>query len=254
MFCTKCGKEIKEGAKFCTACGFPIKDNAAFMKEAATEKNEEKQMPVGHKEKPKVVRNICIIVAVVFLLLFCGLFVYLLLNKHDVFEKTVSKSKKDEMVLLDDSELDDSTNDNSNMGFDDEFFDDALNESKAEIDNEEAVILYYEDADSTELESSESDSLDVNLDEFILPNSDSQFLKDSDLKGFSSEDCRLARNEIYARHGRIFKDVELQNYFNSKSWYNGTIKPEDFSESILNEYETANRDLIVAYEKQHNFR
>ena len=43
----------------------------------------------------------------------------------------------------------------------------------------------------------------------------------------------IARNEIYARHGRKFNDSELQAYFNSKSWYKGTVNPEDFSTSVF---------------------
>ena len=65
---------------------------------------------------------------------------------------------------------------------------------------------------------------------------------------------RLARNELYARHGRIFQDEGLRNYFNSIDWYEPTIEGEDFQESILNEFEIANRDLIVAYEKEIGYQ
>jgi hypothetical protein len=43
-------------------------------------------------------------------------------------------------------------------------------------------------------------------------------------------------------------DQELQDYFNSKSWYRGTIRPEDFSESMLSETEKANIETIKKYE------
>ena len=91
---------------------------------------------------------------------------------------------------------------------------------------------------------------DVDAYEYILPNSASEYLTKSDLKGLSAKECRLARNEIYARHGRRFQDEELQKYFDSCSWYEGTIEPEDFQESMLNEYEKANRDLISSYEQK----
>ncbi len=87
--------------------------------------------------------------------------------------------------------------------------------------------------------------------DYILPGSDSTYLSRSDLEGLSSDELRLARNELYARHGRKFDDPTLQEYFNSKDWYNGTIDPNDFSdESMLNNYEVANRDLILAYESE----
>lgn len=90
--------------------------------------------------------------------------------------------------------------------------------------------------------------------DYILPGSDSRYLSRSDLEGFTAEDCRLARNEIYARHGRMFQDEALQNYFNSFEWYHPSISPDDFDESMLNDYEVANRDLIVAYESEKGYR
>ena len=90
--------------------------------------------------------------------------------------------------------------------------------------------------------------------DYILPGSDSRYLTMSDLEGLTAEECRLARNELYARHGRIFEDEGLKNYFGSKDWYNGTISGEDFSESMLNDYEIANRDLIVEYETEQGYR
>lgn len=85
-------------------------------------------------------------------------------------------------------------------------------------------------------------------DEYIFPYSDSQYLTDSDLWSMSSDELRIARNEIYARHGRMFKDQTLQNYFNSKSWYIPSVRPEDFNEHWLNEYEKANAQLIKSFE------
>lgn len=90
--------------------------------------------------------------------------------------------------------------------------------------------------------------------EYILPNSDSTYLSEADIEILSKDALKLARNEIYARHGRRFNDDALQGYFDSCSWYTGTILPEDFSESVLNEYEKANRDLITNYEKQMGYR
>ena len=59
---------------------------------------------------------------------------------------------------------------------------------------------------------------------------------------------------MYARHGRKFDDEDLQSYFNGKSWYTPSIDPTEFPESLLNEYEIANRDLIVEYEIDNGFR
>lgn len=81
--------------------------------------------------------------------------------------------------------------------------------------------------------------------EFILPGSDSRYLTEQDLIGLTAEQLRLARNEIYARHGRKFRDEALQSYFDSKAWYVGTIEPDQFKDqSMLNEYEKKNLTVI----------
>ena len=60
---------------------------------------------------------------------------------------------------------------------------------------------------------------------------------DEALGALFAEDLRLLRNEIYARHGRVFKDKSLQKYFDSQAWY----KPNpDFKDDQLSEIETAN--------------
>ena len=56
----------------------------------------------------------------------------------------------------------------------------------------------------------------------------------------------LAKNEIYARHGYIFKNEDLYNYFMGCVWYNPTCKAEDFDDSVLNEYEKANLEILAS--------
>lgn len=84
--------------------------------------------------------------------------------------------------------------------------------------------------------------------EYVLWNSSCQLLDASALRSLSSEELKLARNEIYARHGRLFSDPGLQAYFSSKSWYHGTIDPRDFDSSVFSDIEKRNIDLIVAEE------
>lgn len=56
-------------------------------------------------------------------------------------------------------------------------------------------------------------------DGFLFPDSDRRFLAEADLKDMSAIELRIARNEIFARHGRFFKDQVLANYFSQFSWY-----------------------------------
>lgn len=90
--------------------------------------------------------------------------------------------------------------------------------------------------------------------EYILPGSDVYLISEDDLYGFDEFDCKIARNEIYARYGRKFDSPEIQEYFDNCSWYVGTIKPSDFSNSLLSDVEIKNLDTIIAYEKKMGYR
>ena len=81
----------------------------------------------------------------------------------------------------------------------------------------------------------------------LIPGSSSEPLSESDLEGLSAEEVRIARNEIYARHGLIFQSEDLQEYFSSQDWYQGTTTDAD---SIsLSEVEIENIEKIVDYEE-----
>lgn len=83
--------------------------------------------------------------------------------------------------------------------------------------------------------------------DYVLPGSDSRYIPQEEIRALTKEELRIARNEIYARHGRIFKDEGLQAYFNSKPWY--SRKKAEVAESELNKFEIANRDAIIQAEK-----
>lgn len=54
----------------------------------------------------------------------------------------------------------------------------------------------------------------------------------------------LAKNEIYARHGYIFANEDLYNYFMGCIWYSPTCDSADFNDSVFNEYEKANLEIL----------
>lgn len=97
--------------------------------------------------------------------------------------------------------------------------------------------------------SSEQDFSKASQGSYILPDSATHKYTSSELSAYSNWELYLARNEIYARHGRLFKNRDLQEYFNSQSWYNGTISPDNFNDSVLNSTEAANVDTIRSVEQ-----
>jgi hypothetical protein len=83
-----------------------------------------------------------------------------------------------------------------------------------------------------------------NISEYILPDSATKYYEMDDVNWLRTDEVRLAINEIYARHGRMFKSEDLQNYFNSKSWYHPTIPADQFDDSILNDCERHNIEVL----------
>lgn len=71
-----------------------------------------------------------------------------------------------------------------------------------------------------------------------------------DLSILDSYGLKITRNEIFARHGRMFSDQELQEYFKRQQWYVPQIAANDFDTSCLNEVEKYNVNLISVYEEQ----
>ncbi len=67
------------------------------------------------------------------------------------------------------------------------------------------------------------------------------------LEGLFIEDASQMRQEIYARHGKVFKEPWLQKYFSSFEWYKAD---PDFSDASLSEVEKKNIATIAAYEKR----
>jgi len=66
------------------------------------------------------------------------------------------------------------------------------------------------------------------------------------LDGLFLEDASQMRQEIYARHGKVFKEPWLQKYFSSFDWYKADA---NFTEAALTDVEKKNIATIAAYEK-----
>ena len=82
---------------------------------------------------------------------------------------------------------------------------------------------------------------------------------DSDARFYSIEEMQqiswrpeltaVFRNEIYARHGYIFKNDFWNDFFSTFTWYSGEYPADAFDSGVFNEYEKANLKLAVEMEK-----
>ena len=90
--------------------------------------------------------------------------------------------------------------------------------------------------------------------DYILDFSSQREVNDADLAGLSLAELRIARNEIFARHGRQFKDIMLNQWFYSKIWYlniGAKYAPDEFDAiwpSPLSKLELQNIEFIKNYE------
>lgn len=90
-------------------------------------------------------------------------------------------------------------------------------------------------------------------DEYILP-TDIRYITFSDLDKFTRDDMFYVTNEIYARHGYIFKDRDLAKYFESRSWYRKVTSDMSVVEREFSTIEKANIETIVDYERSKGWR
>lgn len=131
-------------------------------------------------------------------------------------------------------------------------------EIAAEIMNENSNTKEYAVTDEINLKRSGAAPAQLESNEdYIFPDSDSRMLSKDELMDKTAQELKIARNEIYARHGREFTDESVQEYFNEKSWYTPIYAPEDFDkkgDEWFNDYEYANKTLIAEVEEELGYR
>lgn len=221
--CPVCNKQNENGS-YCTQCGALLTENSYNEIEFDVERNPDVV------ERPSVMKYAMIVIAAI---ICCALAVVLLQKKVQIAEPSITKKNTEKFVrdILD----------SQTVGVDDNSGTEQSGENTENIEN------------TKNIENTENIGNLAN-EGYILPDSGSRYLDKSEIQHLSKEELRLARNEVYARHGRRFDDVSLQEYFNSKAWYSGTIAPSDFTESMLNEYEIQNTRMISDYEKEMGYR
>lgn len=284
MFCTKCGNELPVNAKFCTKCGTKVeafqpgaiqpnptpqrasvpqqeptqqqtpvrqaspapqpqqKKNEKVTKTKNSEKVSNKNKNETEKKSGSGAMVYLLIGAAVLIIILIAIIVLLFIKgnqpakQDDITDKPVVTTEQ-----TTETEMSTEQTDRKDVSGQQE-----ASEKTSEVINKE---------DTTGNEDMGTDgAVGEEEAEYILPESASRLLTEADLENLTQEDLRIARNEIYARHGRKFLDEGLQEYFNGKSWYNGTIEPDDFKEDMLSEIERTNEDTIVNYETKMGYR
>lgn len=122
-----------------------------------------------------------------------------------------------------------------------------LSEEQSNHENEQKLEIANDDKqENTEVE-------DVNVDNNSdvvngdYPEGSLRLLTADDLMTKSKAELKIMRNEIFARHGYIFKTPAMIKHFANQSWYHGRYT--DVS-SMLSNIERKNVSLIKKYENR----
>ena len=210
MYCYKCGYELKDVTNFCGKCG----SKNVYDDLIPNDKQITTSEIITKRTKPKGF----IILGVLILLLSLGFgSYYISLSKF--FSDNYNNSKKtstENKVIPNDNKVNKDSSVKSDV---------ASSANKTDIDDINSPNYY------------------------IFSESGSKKLLDSDVSIITKENLTLARNEIYARHGFVFKDERFKSYFTNKSWYKPNPNFKD-SDEKLNNVEIYNVELISKYENQ----
>ncbi|MBZ9685949.1 YARHG domain-containing protein [Clostridium estertheticum] len=240
MYCSKCGYQLEDGTNFCRKCGskniynnlVPNEKKSTFNLDTSSKETNTKEIKakeVNSKQvntkqanskkinskqtKPKGF----IILGILILLLSVGFGSYYL---------SISK------LLSDNSKKSEETTPKNKVAPTDT------------TPKKDANIKPDVPASTAKTDISNINSPDY----YIFPKSGSEKLIDADVSKLIKENLTLARNEIYARHGLVFKGETFKSYFSKKTWYtpNPNFKGSD---GELNDAEKYNIQLILKYEK-----
>lgn len=238
MICPECGAESRPGSKVCTACG---------KKLPMADREDRLIYPRKKKHPLRVVSLIALVLAAILFLSAAVLFL----------SKTLSSTKKDPDPLQNlTDELPDTPEDPQPVVPEPDQVPVDVTPAEDEPSGDDVPAEPDEptgDEIPAEPDEPTGDEIPAEPDEpaetgYIFPDSDSRLLTEQDIQGLSAWELKVARNEIYARHGRRFNSQELQNYFDSRDWYQGTVAPGDFTDEMLSEIELANVRFLKAAE------
>lgn len=97
------------------------------------------------------------------------------------------------------------------------------------------------------------DARDIHFDaeKYMIPVSSTISLTKDALLNMTDNELWIARNEIYARHGREFTNEYLQKWFDACSWYEKTSEADAFDESVLSQIEKDNLEVIKSVEEDY---
>ncbi|KMT22249.1 YARHG domain-containing protein [Clostridium cylindrosporum] len=226
MYCTNCGSKSKDQEKFCNKCGTPIRRTSDKVREEArySDRDIESTMKMssnkGQSYKEHNVHSYEEVndgSKVIKVLSIVAVVLVLACTSGFIGYKLIAGSG--------------SKGENNTA---------TITQNKVNEDKKPSNMEYSDDNKSKNIDSDEG---------YLIPESSSKYLTEGEFSGFDKDKLALIRNEIFARHGYVFKSEMYREYFASKTWYK---ENPNFAgdESGLNTYEKANIKLIKSLERK----
>jgi flagellar basal body-associated protein FliL len=256
MYCSKCGKEVRDGAAFCPHCGAPL-----AQAEPEEYEYEEYDEPAVAVRKGLSTGVIIAIIAAAALVLLAGILAFTSLThskqqaqiaqmeaqvaqaeaEAEKAKQEAEKAKAEQQTAQEQQIQDQVAQEQAN----------AAAQQQAQASQPQTVNNYYYYGTGY---ASGSYYSSVKSSGYLWP-TDTQYITRADLSGYDSDTVAAIRNEIYARHGYAFQTQRWKNYFGSKSWY---VRDNSCTQSValsrMNKIERANVDTIVKYEQDMGWK
>lgn len=262
MKCPNCGKKVVEGAAFCEHCGMRIdtqqkkkgsycpfcgtwnEEDSRFCVECGRDMAEMEEELYGEggenlREHPNRKKSgstriivICIVAVIALLAAAVGGGIYYMSR-----QEAKAEEEKQERMEAEKKEEEEQR----------EAEEEAARQEEEERQREE------EQREAEENEREQQNQAERLQEDYIIPDSSTRVLTQSDISDLTLQELNYARNEIFARYGREFSSPELQAYFNSKSWYTGRISPEEFDANYMDRMtETEKKNIELLKEEEYS--
>ena len=236
MKCKNCGTVAIPGDRFCMNCGAAIdfSDNNSVNNSDNNSVNNSVNNS-GNKKQTNMTAVIIAVAAVaVVLIVAIAVVICFVVGKNSSSETAVATSQTTTVAETEKTTSSEQTTYNL-------------------VSDIETTTVPTTAQTTTEKQTVPQFSYDDYRDQFLF-DSANKYITNAYLSGCTRDEITVILNEIYARHGYIFKDAELRAYFNSQSWYYGTTSSLDEAASYFNSIERKNVDTIYKYMKAMGWR
>lgn len=243
-YCEKCGSEIPKGAKFCEKCGALLESDSREGRESHFAM---KRIFGG------IAGGIVVVAVVVLILIATGILGGNGADAPGGDEETI-RTSTDGMQSIPGTAVPEATAQPTEQPTAEPTAAPARTPDPTSEATESPVIRDGADESDAGADHDVPENDNGENSEYIFPNSDSEYLTSADVKGLSASKINLAKNELYARHGRKFEREDLQKYFEGRRWYNPIYTAKEWDEYgdsyFFNEYEIKNRNLLKKWENK----